>query len=167
MGFNISRPPPHDALPAGMPLPPGKQARPDVAALTRQAQPRPGPLNLSFNVPFSSDLAGPVPEDVIHATPGAFARWTHPEDAHAGTLPNHKLPVHAQNVEALRQMCKQMTEQSEGRFQATVTSAEPRPIPGVQLGQKSLVTNVCLCGEPELVRRMRGRVLNDTPISLV
>jgi hypothetical protein len=166
MGFGPRPPQPPEPPMPGMVLPPSKQARPDVAALGRQAAPRQGPLNLSFNVPFSSNLAGPEPDDVIHATPGAFTRWTHPEGTPEGA-PSHKLPVHAQNVEALRLMCKQMTEQSEGRLQATVTSSEPRPIPGLQPGPKTLVTNVCLAGEPELVRRMRGRIFNDTPISLV
>jgi len=167
MGFGPRPPQPPEPPMPGMVLPPSKQSRPDVAALGRQTAPRQGPLNLSFNVPFSSFLAGPEPDDVIHATPGAFTRWTHADGTPEGA-PTHKLPIHAQNVEALRLMCKQMTEQSEGRLQATVTSSEPRPIPGLQSPpHKTLVTNVCLSGEPELVRRMRGRIFNDTPISLV
>lgn len=94
-------------------------------------------------------------------------RWTIP----AGTeedLPIHKLPVHTGNVERLRAMCKAMSDNSEGRLAATITSSEPRPIPGLQRGPlKALVTNVVLSGEPDLVRRMRSRILNDTPILLV
>ncbi len=139
----------------------------DATPLPRQTAPRHNPLNLSFNVPFSSNLPGPEVDDIIHGTHGAFDRWTHPEGTEEGT-PNHKLPIHAGNVEALRSMCKKMSESSEGRLQATVTSSEPRPIPGLQLGPlKALVTNVCLAGDPDLVRRMRGRILNDSPICLV
>jgi len=122
---------------------------------------------LSFNVPFSSNLPGPEPDDVIHATPGAFGRWTHADGTEDGT-PNHKLPIHVGNVEDLKAACKTMTETSEGRLQASVHSSEAKAIPGVQLGPlKALVTNVCLSGDPELVRRMRGKILNDTPIALV
>lgn len=170
--FGTQRPQPNEQAPSpmpGMPLPPPRQTRapPEAAVVTRQSTPRSTSLSLAFNIPFSSTLSGPEADDILHATPGAFARWTRSEDTPEGA-PNHTLPIHAQNVEALRTMCKTMTEQSEGRLQAAVTSAEPRSIPGLQLGPlKSLVTNVCLSGEPELVRRMRARILNDTPISLV
>jgi len=171
-GFGAQRPAPNEQVPSpipGMPMPPIRQThtRPEVAVVNRQPLPRSTPLSLAFNIPFSSTLAGPDADDVLHATPGAFNRWIRPEDTLEGAPP-HTLPIHTQNVEALRTMTKTMTEQSEGRLQASVTSSEPRPIPGLQLGpMKSLVTNVCLSGEPELVRRMRARILNDTPISLV
>lgn len=130
--------------------------------------PAPGSIiTLSFNVPFPANLAGPEPDDVIYASPGAFKRWTHPEGTAEGTA-THKLPVHAQNIENLRVLCRQMSEESPGRLQATVTSSEPKPLPGLQRGpSKTLVTNVCLYGESELVHKMRGRILNETPISLV
>lgn len=164
MGFGLPRQ--HHEVPP-MPPQPVKRAADGAPPIPRQTAPRHNPLSLSFNVPFSSNLAGPEPEDIIHATPGAFAKWTHPEGTEEGT-PNHKLPIHAGNVENLRAACKTMSETSEGRLQATVTSSEPRPIPGLQLGPlKALVTNVCLSGDPELVRRMRGKILNDTPIALV
>jgi hypothetical protein len=122
---------------------------------------------LSFNVPFSSNLAGPDPDDIMWASPGAKARWTHPEDT-AEATPTHKLPVHAQNVDNLRNLCRDVSEQTEGRVQATVTSAESKPLPGLQRGPlRALVTNVCLSGELEIVNSMRCRVLNSTPISLV
>jgi hypothetical protein len=124
-------------------------------------------VNLSFNVPFSSNLAGPDPDDIMWASPGAKARWTHPEGT-AEVTPTHKLPVHAQNVENLRNMCREVSEQTEGRVQATVTSAESKPLPGLQRGPlRALVTNVCLSGELEIVNSMRCKVLNSTPISLV
>ena len=150
------------------PMPPAaiKQAR-DTLSGARQTAPHYNTLNLSFHVPFSSTLPGPEVDDVIHATPGAFDRWTHPLGTDEST-PNHKLPVHVGNVENLRGLCRQMSETSDGRLLATVTSSEPKPIPGLQIAPlKVLVTNVCLSGDPDLVRKMRGRILNDTPISLV
>ncbi|KAF1996641.1 hypothetical protein P154DRAFT_525476 [Amniculicola lignicola CBS 123094] len=50
---------------------------------------------------------------------------------------------------------------------ATVVSAEPKPLPGLQRGPfGALVTNVCLSGEHELVTQIRSRLLNSTPISM-
>lgn len=124
-------------------------------------------VNLSFNVPFSSNLAGPDVDDIMYASPGATARWTHPEGT-AEATPPHKLPVHAQNVENLRNSCKEVTETSEGRVVATVVSAESKPLPGLQRGPlRALVTNVCLSGELEVVNQMRCKILNSTPISMV
>jgi hypothetical protein len=123
-------------------------------------------VNLSFNVPFASNLAGPDVDDIMYASPGAKARWTHPEATAEGTPP-HKLPVHAQNVENLRNSCREVTESSEGRVAATVVSAESKPLPGLQRGPlRALVTNVCLSGELEVVNQMRCKILNSTPISL-
>lgn len=165
MGFGSQRQTQQATDQPGAATPP--KPRPDAVPTHRQAGQRNSPLSLSFNVPFSSTLAGPEPDDVIHATPGGFARWIHPIGAEEGT-PVHKLPVHAGNVERLRAMCKLMTDESDGALQASITSSEPRPIPGLQRGPlKALVTNVVLSGEPDLVRRMRSRILNDTPIALV
>ena len=146
--------------------PPMKQR--DAAGNPRQNGPRPNHSSLSFNVPFSSNLAGPEPNDVIHATPGAFQRWTHPEDASEDT-PTHQLPVHTQNVEALRDFCKNVTDKSDGTIQASVMSSEPKPLLGLQLGGplKSIVTNVCLSGNPDAVKKTRYRILNNHPICLV
>lgn len=124
-------------------------------------------VNLSFNVPFSSNLAGPDPDDIMWASPGAKARWTHPEGT-AEATPTHKLPVHAQNVDNLRTLCRDVSEASQGQVSASVTSAESKPLPGLQRGPlRALVTNVCLSGELEVVNAMRSRILNSTPISLV
>ena len=118
-------------------------------------------------MPFSSNLAGPDPDDNMWASPGAKARWTHPEGT-ADATPTHKLPVHAQNVDNLRNLCREVSEQTEGRVSANVTSAESKPLPGLQRGPlRALVTNVCLSGELEIVNSMRCRILNSTPISLV
>ncbi|KAL2008600.1 hypothetical protein VTN00DRAFT_6794 [Thermoascus crustaceus] len=122
-------------------------------------------VNLSFNVPFSSNLAGPDPEDILHASPGAIQRWTFPEGAPEGT-PIHKLPVHASNVEALRRLCRHISESSGGRIEATVTSSEPKAVPSLQRRPQGLVTNVCITGDGDTVRKMRAKILNETPISL-
>jgi hypothetical protein len=140
--------------------------RPSTATAAQPVIPPGTQVNLSFNVPFSSNLAGPDVDDIMYASPGAKARWTHPEGTAEG-MPPHKLPVHAQNVDNLRNFCKEVTETSEGRVVATVVSAESKPLPGLQRGPlRALVTNVCLSGELEVVNQMRCKVLNSTPISM-
>ncbi|KAF2262164.1 hypothetical protein CC78DRAFT_468652 [Lojkania enalia] len=158
-GFPFSRSN-HD-LPVTAPI-----KRPSTASAAPPVIPPGTQVNLSFNVPFSSNLAGPDVDDIIFASPGATARWTHPEGT-AESLPPHKLPVHAQNVENLRTACREVTEQTDGRVSATVVSAESKPLPGLQRGPlRALVTNVCLSGELEAVNQMRCKILNNTPISL-
>lgn len=124
------------------------------------------PVNLSFNVPFASSLAGPDPEDVLHSSPGAFQRWTFPPGTEEGT-PVHKLPVHAQNEERLRSLCSYISDQSAGHIQATVTSSEPKAGPVLHRKSQGLVTNVCISGDGDLVYKMRAKVLNETPIMMV
>lgn len=159
MGFGMSRS--HNDLPVTTPI-----KRPSGASAVPPAIPPGTQVNLSFNVPFSSNLAGPDVDDIMYASPGAKARWTHPEGTAEG-IPNHKLPVHAQNVENLRNLCREMSESSDGRIQAVVVSSEPKPLPGLQRGPlRALVTNVCLSGELEIVNQMRAKILNETPISL-
>ena len=180
-------PPPHPPTPHQHPShappggPPGGKRGPlgGVNAAAAGAPP-PSPLttaesavNLSFNVPFAATLAGPDPADVLHASPGAFHKWTHPppagEDAAAlPPPPTHKLPVHTKNVEYLRHLCKGLSEASGGRLEAAVTSSEPKPTPAAQrLPRKGLITNVCVSGEADVVHKMRVKILSDTPIALV
>jgi hypothetical protein len=124
-------------------------------------------VNLSFNIPFNSNLPGPEIDEVLYASPGASSRWAHPEGA-GDDVPTHKLPVHTQNVDNLRALCRDIGEQTDNRVAATVVSAESKPLPGLQRGPlRALVTNVCLSGELELVNQMRCKILNSTPISLV
>ena len=124
-------------------------------------------VNLSFNIPFSSNLTGPNADEVLHASPEAFQRWIHPEGTEEG-LPTHKLPVHAYNVEQLRKMCKALSDGSGGRLEAAVTSSEPKPIAALQRRPlKGLVTNVCVSGDGDIVHKMRAKILNETPIALV
>ncbi|KAG4437576.1 hypothetical protein IFR05_006963 [Cadophora sp. M221] len=115
------------------------------------------PIHYSFNVPFASDLAGPNIEDILYATKGAVERWTHPSDA-PDDVPIHELPVHAQNVTTLRQLCKDLTN-GPLPIEAHVKSSEPKRV-------KGQVTNVCLSGSPELVHKSRETILNDTPLAL-
>jgi len=143
--------------------------RPIVNAGPISANPAmPGhPVNLSFNVPFASNLPGPEPDEVIYASPGSFNRWTHPQGTPEG-IPNYELPVHRKNVDNLRAMCNQMSEGSGGAIQATVTSSKPKPVPGMQRGPlTALVTNVCISGDSDVVHKMRSKILNETPITLV
>lgn len=124
-------------------------------------------INLSFNVPFNSNLAGPDREDVLYSSRNAFQKWTHPEDV-APDTPNHALPVHQQHVEILRSTCRQMSEGGGDGIHATVTSSKPKAVPGMQHKPTStLVTNVCISGDAGIVHRMRAQILTETPITLV
>ncbi|EXJ63888.1 hypothetical protein A1O7_00223 [Cladophialophora yegresii CBS 114405] len=123
------------------------------------------PVNLSFNVPFASNLAGPEPDEILHSSPGAFQRWTFPAGTPEGT-PTHKLPVHVQNEDTLRSLCAYISEQSGGHIQATVTSSEPKTGPALHRKSQGLVTNVCISGDGDLVFKMRAKILNETPIMM-
>ena len=122
--------------------------------------------NLSFNVPFASTLGGPDIDDVLHSSKGSFQRWTVPSGTPEGT-PIHKLPVHSNNVENLRRLCRQISELSGGRLEALVTSSEPKATQTLQRRPQGLVTNVCISGDSELVHKMRMKILSETPILLV
>ncbi|EEH43095.1 uncharacterized protein PADG_07915 [Paracoccidioides brasiliensis Pb18] len=122
-------------------------------------------VTLSFNVPFSSTLAGPNPEDILHSSPGAFQRWTFPEETPEGT-PIHKLPVHVSNLDALRKLCRSVSDSSHGRIEATVTSSEPKAVASLQRRPQGLVTNVCISGDGETVQQVRQNILKETPIAL-
>ena len=115
-------------------------------------------IHYSFNVPFASDLEGPIIEDIVHATPDACERWTHPESAPDG-VPVHELPVHAQNVLNLRKLCKDITN-GPLPIEAHVICSEPKRVKGE-------IVNVCLSGSPELVHKSRETILNDIPLALV
>lgn len=126
-------------------------------------------------MPFSSTLAGPDREEIIHATPDALRRWCFPEGTPEGT-PTYHLPAHTENVEHLRRLCAAITESSNGRIEATVTSSEPKsntaatvvPSPlSVQRRPRGLITNVCISGDGETVHAMRAKILKETPIALV
>lgn len=158
MPFGMSRPHPDVSGPQPIrrPHPANGQHSPAVDSI----------VNLSFNVPFASTLSGPEIEDVLHSSPAAFQRWTFPLGTPEGT-PVHKLQVHAQNVETLRRLCRTISEGSGGRIEATVTSAEPKAAQSIHRKAQGLVTNVCISGESEIVHKMRAKVLNETPISLV
>lgn len=123
-------------------------------------------INISFNIPFSSNLPGPDPADILHSSPNAFQRWTFPEGTPEGT-PTHRLPVHTQHVDSLRKLCRQMSESSGGRIEATVTSSEPKMASPMQRRHHGLVTNVCISGDAEMVQQMKARIYRETPIVLV
>ena len=157
----MSRPNPMD-LPIAQPI-----KRPINGTPTSPLSPADTMVNLSFNVPFSSNLSGPDVDEILHASPKALERWTFPPGTEEG-MPIHKLPVHHYNVEQLRRSCRVLNEGSQGRLEATVTSSEPKPIPALQRRPlKGLVTNVCISGDNETVHKMRAKILNDTPIALV
>ena len=123
-------------------------------------------VNLSFNVPFSSSLAGPEREDVLHSSPGALQRWTFPPGTPEDT-PTHKLPVHVQNQDALRRLCGSINEKVHPQVEAVATVIEPQTGAGMNSKSPALVTNVCISGDRETVHTVRARVLNQTPIMMV
>lgn len=166
MGFG--RPQSHEPM---MPTPPIKRSVGN-AHQAHNMSPNPAvpghPVNLSFNVPFASNLAGPEPDTIVYASPMAYERWTHAKEAPEGGFPNHELPIHTFDVDKLRSICKVITDSSNGQIQATVTSSKPKPVPGMQRGPlNTLVTNVCISGDSDMVYKMRARILNETPITLV
>ena len=123
-------------------------------------------VNLSFNVPLASSLAGPDPEEILHASPGAVQKWTFPEGTQDG-MPIYKLPVHVQNEERLRGLCRYMNDSSGGRIEALVTLSEPKASQALHQKGQGLITNVCISGDHEVVHKMRAKVLNETPIMMV
>ena len=170
MGFGMSRPHQQDmssVTPPPLKRPMPGNSMPGVAMSPNPTMPGGHMVNISFNVPFNSNLPGPDKEDVLYSSLGAFQKWTHPDGA-ADDVPVHALPVHTRNVENLRSLCKQVSDGSGDRLHATVTSSKPKPVPGMQRGPlTALVTNVCVSGDSEIVHKMRQKLLNETPITLV
>lgn len=168
MGFGMSsRPHPNQPDLSLGPPPPQQQAKRAFASPAPNAAVPGHPINLSFNVPFNSNLSGPEKEDVLYSSVNAFQKWTHPDGA-ADDTPNHALPVHTRHVEILRTLCREMSENSGERVHATVTSSKPKPMTGMQRGPlTALVTNVCISGDSEVVHKFRAKILNETPITLV
>lgn len=117
-----------------------------------------GPIFYSFNVPLSSDLAGPDTEDILHATTDAVLRWTHPAEA-PDDVPVYELPVHQQNLAQLRQLCRDITA-NPLPIEAHVISTTPKHVRGQ-------VTTVCLSGAPDVVYQTRETILNSVPLGLV
>ena len=164
--FVTSRPSPANVVTDAHVLPASK--RPLSGTPHSPSNPTDAGLNLCFNVPFSSNLAGPDGDDILHASPRALDRWLHPEGTPEGT-PTYKLPIHARNLETLRQLCREACEGiGHPKLDATVTSSEPKGVSPLQRpSHKGLVTNVCLSGDAETVQNMRGRILKETPLALV
>ncbi|KAK4193943.1 hypothetical protein QBC35DRAFT_10419 [Podospora australis] len=115
------------------------------------------PIYYAFNVPFASDLAGPDTEDILHANRDAVLRWTHPAEA-PDDVPVHELPVHVANLEQLRKLCHEIS-QNPYPIEAHVMTTTPK-------NSRGLVTTVCLSGTAEMVYRTREAILNQTPLSL-
>lgn len=159
--FGMSRP--------NMPMNPNPMNPPrrDHIPPPTAAMPMPQPLDLptngivhyALNVPFSSDLAGPNTEDILHATKDAVLRWTHSVDA-PDDVPVYELPVHAQNLANLRKTCKDITD-GPFNIEAHVISTTPKNAKGNQ------VTTVCLSGTQEMVQKTREMILNDHQTFLV
>ena len=122
-------------------------------------------VTLSFNVPFTSELAGPKRDEVIYASPGAFDRWVQPEGTE--DKPVYDLPVHAQHRDNLEMLCEQIVHKTNGGIRYFIRSGHPKPVAGMPPRSKAWVTNVCLRGPYDVVQGARQAILNSTPISLV
>ena len=116
-----------------------------------------GPIFYSFNIPLSSDLAGPDTEDILHATTDAVLRWTHNGDA-PDDIPVYKLLVHAENFAKLENICKRLAANMDIE---TATKSH------ILKNGKTQVTTVCLVGAPDSVYRARETILNEMPLALV
>ncbi|KAI2621355.1 hypothetical protein GGS21DRAFT_541715 [Xylaria nigripes] len=114
-------------------------------------------IQFAFNVPFASDLAGPNTEEILHATGNSVLRWTHPGDA-PDDVPIYELPVHAQNLASLQNLCQELTR-GPLPIEAHVILSTPKPL-------KGQVVTVSLSGAPELVHKSRETILSDTPLAL-
>ncbi|RDA88056.1 hypothetical protein CP532_5261, partial [Ophiocordyceps camponoti-leonardi (nom. inval.)] len=115
-------------------------------------------IHYSFNVPFSSDLAGPNTEDIVHATTDAVLRWTHPEDA-PDDVQVHELPVHVQNLAHLRKLCDDLTNGPLPIEAHALTSP-------LKNGRGQHIITICFSGSPEIVHKSRESILNEIPISM-
>ena len=119
-----------------------------------------GPLHFCFPIPFRT-IPGPDQDDIILATDRARERWLHPQDTPlTGT---HKLPVHQRNLDNLRKLCRDISE--GGSCKASVTVSEPRAT--MKRKKRGAVMNVSLAGDPDVVYRVRGQILQSLPVSLV
>ncbi|KAI1180747.1 hypothetical protein F4777DRAFT_529199 [Nemania sp. FL0916] len=114
-------------------------------------------IHFAFNVPFASDLAGPNTEEILHATDNSVLRWTHPGDA-PDDVPVYELPVHAQNLANLQNLCQDLTR-GPLPIEAHVILTTPKLV-------KGQVVTVSLSGAPELVHKSRETILSDTPLAL-
>lgn len=148
--------PSRNAMP---PMPPPHQKIAHQGAPTIPPQATDSFIYYTFNVPFASDLTGPDTEDILHATADAVLRWTHPEEA-PDDVPVYELPVHTENLNKLRQTCKDITSDPQHPIEAHVLSSTPQHV-------KGQVTTVCLSGPSNMVYQTRERILNETPLSLV
>lgn len=121
-------------------------------------------LNYSFCIPFTI-LPGPDPNDIILATAGAVDNWLHPPGS-PQDAPSCKLPVHTRNVEALKKLCKEISESPDYKCRAMVVVSEPKHA-SFRSRKQGVVTNVWLAGDSDIVVRVKGHILQSSPVALV
>lgn len=121
-------------------------------------------LNYSFCIPFTI-IPGPDPNDIIIATAGAVDNWLHPPGSPPDSPPC-KLPVHTRNVEALKKLCKDISESSDYKCRAMVVVSEPKHA-AFRTRKQGVVTNVWLAGDADIVVRAKGHILQSSPVALV
>lgn len=121
-------------------------------------------LNYSFCIPFTI-IPGPDSNDIILATSGAVDNWLHPPGSPPDS-PACKLPVHTRNVEALKKLCKEISESPDYKCRAMVVVSEPKHA-SFRTRKQGVVTNVWLAGDPDMVLRVKGHILQSSPVALV
>lgn len=121
-------------------------------------------LNYSFCIPFTI-IPGPDPNDIILATAGAVDNWLHPPGSPLDAPPC-KLPVHTRNVEALKKLCKEISESPDYKCRAMVVVSEPKHA-SFRSRKQGVVTNVWLAGDSDIVVRVKGHILQSSPVALV
>jgi hypothetical protein len=121
--------------------------------------------NLSFSFCVETPtLVGPDARRIAFATPGARERWLPPSAVEGANLPAYKLPYHRQNLDNLQRLCKSLSDGPEHVI-ASVRINETKSSPGKQT--KPPTTTVSLYGDPDVVLRTRGILLESVPLKLV
>ncbi|KAK6346791.1 hypothetical protein TWF696_006900 [Orbilia brochopaga] len=120
--------------------------------------------NLSFSFCIETpSLAGPDPKRIAFATPGAKERWLQPVGSDAANLPAYTLPYHRQNLDNLKRLCKSLSDGPE-HVVANAQINEQKPVAGKP--RRSPVTTISLYGDPDVVLRTRGILLESVPLKL-
>ncbi|KAF3937343.1 hypothetical protein ABW19_dt0203640 [Dactylella cylindrospora] len=120
--------------------------------------------NLSFSFCIETpSLTGPDPKRVAFATTGAKDKWLYPAGTDASNLPAYTLPYHRQNLDNLKRLCKSLSDGPE-HVVASVQINEPKQVSGKQ--KRGPVTTISLYGDPDVVLRTRGILLESIPLKL-
>ncbi|KAF3149093.1 hypothetical protein TWF569_005173 [Orbilia oligospora] len=119
-------------------------------------------LSFSFCVETPS-LTGPDPTRIAFATQGAKEKWLHPAGSDSANLPPYMLPYHRQTLDNLKRLCKSLSDGPE-HVVASAQINEPKQVIGKP--RRLPVTTISLYGDPDVVLRTRGILLESIPLKL-